>query len=40
MIDAVVQPEDLRDELDAPLRPLRRRKAREWPAKRNAIPPA
>jgi acetyl-CoA carboxylase carboxyltransferase component len=39
VIDAVVQPEDLRDEL---VRRFARyaSKAREWPAKRNAIPPA
>jgi acetyl-CoA carboxylase carboxyltransferase component len=39
VIDAVVQPEDLRDEL---VRRFARyaSKVREWPAKRNAIPPA
>jgi methylmalonyl-CoA decarboxylase subunit alpha len=39
VIDAIVQPEDLRDEL---VRRFARYagKAREWPAKRNAIPPA
>ncbi len=39
VIDAIVQPEDLRDEL---VRRYARYagKAREWPAKRNAIPPA
>jgi acetyl-CoA carboxylase carboxyltransferase component len=39
VIDAVVQPEDLRADL---VRRLRRYagKAREWPRKRNAIPPA
>jgi acetyl-CoA carboxylase carboxyltransferase component len=39
VIDAIVQPEDLRDEL---VRRFARyqSKAREWPAKRNAIPPA
>ena len=39
VIDSIVQPEDLRDEL---VRRFARYacKAREWPAKRNAIPPA
>jgi acetyl-CoA carboxylase carboxyltransferase component len=39
VIDAIVQPEELRDEL---VRRFARyqSKAREWPAKRNAIPPA
>jgi acetyl-CoA carboxylase carboxyltransferase component len=39
VIDAIVQPEDLRDEL---VRRYARyqSKVREWPAKRNAIPPA
>jgi acetyl-CoA carboxylase carboxyltransferase component len=39
VIDAIVQPEDLRGEL---VRRLQRYagKARQWPAKRNAIPPA
>jgi acetyl-CoA carboxylase carboxyltransferase component len=39
VIDAIVQPEDLRDEL---VRRFARyqSKAREWPVKRNAIPPA
>ncbi|MGZ8647490.1 MAG: acyl-CoA carboxylase subunit beta [Solirubrobacteraceae bacterium] len=39
VVDAVVQPEDLRDEL---VRRFARyaSKVREWPAKRNAIPPA
>ena len=39
VVDAIVQPEDLRDEL---VRRFARYagKAREWPAKRNSIPPA
>ena len=39
VVDAIVQPEDLRAEL---VRRFARYagKAREWPAKRNAIPPA
>jgi methylmalonyl-CoA decarboxylase subunit alpha len=39
VVDAIVQPEDLRDEL---VRRFARNagKAREWPAKRNSIPPA
>jgi acetyl-CoA carboxylase carboxyltransferase component len=39
VIDAIVQPEDLRAEL---VRRFARyqSKAREWPSKRNAIPPA
>jgi acetyl-CoA carboxylase carboxyltransferase component len=39
VIDAIVQPEDLRAEL---VRRFARYegKAREWPAKRNAVPPA
>jgi acetyl-CoA carboxylase carboxyltransferase component len=39
VVDAIVQPEDLRDEL---VRRFARyaSKRREWPAKHNAIPPA
>jgi acetyl-CoA carboxylase carboxyltransferase component len=39
VVDAIIQPEDLRPEL---VRRLSRysSKRREWPAKRNAIPPA
>jgi methylmalonyl-CoA decarboxylase subunit alpha len=39
VVDAVIQPEDLRAEL---VRRFARyaSKAREWPAKRNSIPPA
>jgi methylmalonyl-CoA decarboxylase subunit alpha len=39
VIDAIVQPEDLRSELVRRFARASRRR-REWPAKHNAIPPA
>ena len=39
VVDAIVQPEDLRDELVRRFARYAGRR-REWPAKRNAIPPA